>query len=260
VSSGEPAIFKMDDLSSSPAHSAFELQQRSAAAHHSSGSALTGPSQPISATALQLLSQSQPSAIATAPAPSSSSLQRLHLEEEGDPTEDSSASGRIDCHLSKLPFSLVLLTFHSDHLPHCTHAILRALMPVNSLTDESAPASSLAAAASPTALRPGFFSFTQAGSEVSLIIEQSTVSSFPAACVTQHRSIWRAIQVSQGSEAEGEAGASLVAPLSAVLAQHGVSILYVSTSQFDYILVAEQQLEEAIQTLTKEMHVTVEDS
>jgi hypothetical protein len=210
-------------------------------------------------------------------------LQQLHLEPEGDcgsgsrsrrsSSTSSRASGnRIDVHLSQLPFRLVLLTFSVDHLPHCTNAILHALMHNSADACGHAASSSPAAAGAtadssscssgsaviPTSLRPCFFSFTQAGSEVSLIVEEVSVREFPSSCGPQHRSLWRAIQVSQGSDAAGEAGASLVAPLSAILAQHSIPILYLSTANLDYILVAENQVDEAIQALTRDMNVLVD--
>jgi len=223
----------------------------------------------------------------------SSGLQQLHMEAEGDPADDDadglrprSGSASIDVHLSQLPFRLVLLTFAAEHLPHCTHAILHALMhssaadanaaaacaastaaassahataPSAPSSPAFAPSSSLGgSAAIPSALRPCFFSFTQAGGDVSLIVESSCVDAFPAACVKQHRSVWRAIQVSQGSDAAGTAGASLVAPLSAILAQHGVSILYLSTASLDYILVAEHQVQQAIAALNRDMNVLID--
>lgn len=188
-------------------------------------------------------------------------LPHLAQESEGD----ADGSQGIDMHLSTLPFRLVLLTFHVDHLPACTHAILHALMHPSSSSSASgaaaAPSSSPSPASVPTSLRPNFFSFTQAGTEVSLILEACFVPLFPRGVVTQHRSVWRAIQVSLGSEIGGEEGAGaggLVAPLSATLAREGFSIFYLSSATLDYVLVAEHALERAIQTLRVNMKVLVD--
>ena len=186
------------------------------------------------------------------------SLPSLAQESEG---ADDGSQG-IDMHLSTLPFRLVLLTFHVDHLPACTHAILHALMHPSSAAAASSSSSPAAASPSvPTSLRPNFFSFTQAGSEVSLILEACFVPLFPRGVVTQHRSVWRAIQVSLGSEIGGEEGAGaggLVAPLSATLAREGFSIFYLSSATLYYVLVAEHALERAIQTLRVHMNVLVD--
>jgi hypothetical protein len=169
----------------------------------------------------------------------SAGLQQLCRESEG-------GDEGIAMHLSKLPFRLVLLTFHAQYLPQCTCAILHALL------QSSAPS----AATTPAHFRPSFFSFTQAGSQVSLIVEASCLPLFPSHIVTQHRSVWAALQVSQGTESTDPAG--LVAPLSSVLAKVGVSIYYLSTCNLDYILVAEKEVELALDALQRSMNVIVD--
>lgn len=281
ISSMGPDIFQFDLRSTradSPAPSEAALARPTAAATAFASHLYSSPREAGAPT--PLTGPQQPRSLHFSPAASSASLQQLHLEAEGSGDEcggdADETDGRIDMHLSKLPFRLVLLTFHAEHLPQCTHAILYALMHSSASmashssssasaadaaagSDESADGSASAPSA-PASLRPCFFSFTQAGSEISLIIEAEVVDlcNFPSSLVTRHSAVWCAVQVSQGSEAAGDAGASLVAPLSAILARNGYSIYYLSTANLDYVLVAEREVERAIAALTRDMHVMVD--
>jgi len=257
---------RSDDGASTPASSLRTQTALPAASANAAASKLPLPGHPADSSdshAQSTLDDPLPSAAiasdssALAPAVSSSS------DAAREPA--CAHSQGIDMHLSKLPFRLVLLTFPVDHLPACTHAILHALMHPSNMTganansaaaSASASSSSAAPVALPTAFRPNFFSFTQAGSEISLILEASCASHFPPHLVTQHHSVWCALEVSQGSDASD--AASLVAPLSAILARHAHAIYYLSTASLDYILVAEQHVEDAIQVLSQSLSVMVD--
>lgn len=199
----------------------------------------------------------------TAPPPSLTPIIDLHqmsMEPEGPEGE-----AAVDMHLSMLPFRLVLLTFHAKYLPQCTFAILHALMRGSSSGVAAAASSADGAPAAaavetdatvPAHLRPSFFSFTQAGTQVSLIVEASCLPLFPAHIVTPHKSVWNALQVSQGTESSDPA--ALVAPISSILAKVGVSIYYLSTFNLDYILVAEKEIQLALEALAQTVNVMVD--
>jgi hypothetical protein len=185
----------------------------------------------------------------------------LAMQAEGSEARDAAADlaaqhdttreddGAIAMHLSKLPFRLALLTFHAKHLPECAFAIMQALLQPSDCSESHC--------ASSKQMRPSFFSLTQAGLQVSIIVESSCAALFPAHLVTRHRSTWYALQVSQGTESMDAAG--LVAPLSSLLASANCSIYFLSTSNNDFVLVDEKEVQLALDTITASMRVMVDE-
>ncbi len=94
-----------------------------------------------------------------------------------------------------------------------------------------------------------FVSLTVSGSEVSLVCEEEKV---PAGCNAETG--WRALKV------EGPLDFSLVgvmAHISSVLAETGVSLFAVSTYETDYVLVKEDRLQTAVEALTAQGHTVL---
>lgn len=88
------------------------------------------------------------------------------------------------------------------------------------------------------------FSYSEAGSEVTLILDKKTLSTFPADCLTVSQG-WRCLEVSLGECGYTESG--VISQLTSALANHGISLHYMSTYNTDYILIPETQLSKAIQ-------------
>ena len=95
-----------------------------------------------------------------------------------------------------------------------------------------------------------FVSWTKAGGEVSLIIDEATLQKCPQLCESTNApdgsdgECWRALQVHDGADALGTpiAQTGVVSKLSEPLAAKGIAILYIGTLSCDYILVPEMQL------------------
>ena len=89
----------------------------------------------------------------------------------------------------------------------------------------------------------GFFSITRTAQELSIVCSEASVP--PG---VQIESGWRALKV------EGPLDFALIgilAGLSSVLAQAGVSLFAISTYDTDYILVKEKDLEKAVEALAR---------
>ncbi len=96
------------------------------------------------------------------------------------------------------------------------------------------------------ATRGGFWSITHTADELSIVCLEKRVP--PAATADRD---WRCLKV-VGPLGFGETG--IIAGLTAVLAQVGVSVFVVSTYKTDYLLVKQAQLEVAITALANAGH------
>merc|ERR1712086_722247 len=93
-----------------------------------------------------------------------------------------------------------------------------------------------------------FLSWTKTAEEVSLIIDEPTLQTVPMLLQTiGNPQPWRAMQVHEGADSWGHpiAQTGIVARLSEPLAANGIAIFYVGTFSSDYVLVPENQLQEA---------------
>jgi len=92
-----------------------------------------------------------------------------------------------------------------------------------------------------------FVSLTMSGGEISLVCEEEKA---PLECRAENG--WRALRI------KGPLDFSLVgilAAVSGVLAEANVSIFAISTYETDYVLVKEENLERALQTLEAKGHI-----
>jgi len=99
-----------------------------------------------------------------------------------------------------------------------------------------------------------FISWTKTEGEVSLIVDEATLRQTPELNSTVAQDFgqrWRAMQVHEGADSWGHpiAQTGIVSNLSKPLATAGIAIFYVGTFSSDFILVPEDQLEEAKEAL-----------
>ncbi len=106
------------------------------------------------------------------------------------------------------------------------------------------------AALPPWAVNSAFSSITRTPDELSIVCLQTDV---PAEIVSEKD--WRCLQV-QGPLAFAETG--ILASLASTLAQAGVSLFALSTFDTDYILLKQNDLLRAIQSLSRAGHVVQE--
>ncbi len=97
------------------------------------------------------------------------------------------------------------------------------------------------------ATRRPFFSLTRTADELSIVCCAGDV---PAGIM--HDSVWRALKV-EGPFAFTAVG--ILASIASPLAAAGIGILAIATYDTDYVLVKDEQLERAVQTLRQSGHV-----
>ncbi|KAL6077117.1 GATS protein-like 3 [Balamuthia mandrillaris] len=136
--------------------------------------------------------------------------------------------------VSPLPKQLSIATLPREALSKVVHPLLRVFL-----------------------MQCTFFSVTMTKDEVSMIIDDELLEYFDMDLLEVHDKTWRGIQVEQGSMGTAETGA--VSMLADVWANEGISIYYLSTFQTDFVLVEEEQLQEAIQVLLQENLAMLED-
>ena len=104
---------------------------------------------------------------------------------------------------------------------------------------------------------PQFFSFTETGSEFTLVLPEEEVENFPYGLRTSGKT-WRAITVSAGAIVGfvDLAGVSKIAKaVISPLADCGITVFCISTYQSDFILVQEADLSQAIECLGKRFKI-----
>lgn len=101
-----------------------------------------------------------------------------------------------------------------------------------------------------------FFSFTRTDTTLSIIMDDATLSLFPDHTLNTHAGDWRLIAIGDGPLGFDECG--IVSEFSKPLAENGISLFYLSTFSSDYIMVNDQDFEQAVTCLHKTASVTSE--
>ncbi|KAG0368657.1 Cytosolic arginine sensor for mTORC1 subunit 2 [Gamsiella multidivaricata] len=99
-----------------------------------------------------------------------------------------------------------------------------------------------------------FFSFTQTDTTLSIIMDDATMSLFPDHTLNTHAGDWRLIAIGDGPLGFNECG--IVSEFSRPLSENGISLFYLSTFSSDYIMVNDQDFEQAVARL----HLTAQTS
>jgi hypothetical protein len=132
---------------------------------------------------------------------------------------------------------LYIASLSKTNLPQCTHALLKLFL-FSGNEDHH------------------FFAYTQTRDEVSMVLTESSLKLFPDNVLKVTASPWRALSVSLGSS--GYTGTGIISTLSNILSQAKINIFYLSTANTDFILVQEEKLEKAIQSLRENFDILTE--
>ncbi|KAF9206411.1 GATS protein-like 3 [Haplosporangium sp. Z 27] len=92
-----------------------------------------------------------------------------------------------------------------------------------------------------------FFSFTRTDNTLSIIMDSATMSLFPEHTLNTHAGNWRLIAIGDGPLGFDECG--IVSEFSRPLSENGIGLFYLSTFNSDYIMVSEQDFEQAVSCL-----------
>ncbi|KAF9116056.1 GATS protein-like 3 [Mortierella sp. AM989] len=103
-----------------------------------------------------------------------------------------------------------------------------------------------------------FFSFTRTDSTLSIIMDDATMSLFPEHTLNTHAGDWRLIAIGDGPLGFDECG--IVSEFSRPLSENGIGLFYLSTFNSDYIMVSDQDFEQAVACLHKTARVSDEDA
>uniref|UniRef100_A0A6B2LAI1 CASTOR ACT domain-containing protein n=1 Tax=Arcella intermedia TaxID=1963864 RepID=A0A6B2LAI1_9EUKA len=129
--------------------------------------------------------------------------------------------------LKKLDYLLWVCQLKKQHLPHCAHSIMEILL----INKENR-----------------FFSFIESEGEITLIMDQETLQRFPKDYLTTSPKKYYALEIT------GPLGASAVGIIHSIaepLSEAGISIFYLSSYQTDYALIAEDEFQKSLSTLSK---------
>eukprot|EP01105_Mastigella_eilhardi_P025986 TRINITY_DN7285_c0_g2_i1.p1 TRINITY_DN7285_c0_g2~~TRINITY_DN7285_c0_g2_i1.p1 ORF type:complete len:241 (-),score=67.85 TRINITY_DN7285_c0_g2_i1:204-830(-) len=99
-----------------------------------------------------------------------------------------------------------------------------------------------------------FFCFTETDNEISLLLDESSLSLFPKKHMTLSKHKYRAVSVGIGSSVQG--GVALVSSLLNALS---IPMQAISTFDNDYVLIPESFLPQAIQVLQKKFSIDSDD-
>jgi len=89
-----------------------------------------------------------------------------------------------------------------------------------------------------------FFSFTQTDTTLSIIMDDATMSLFPDHTLNTQEGDWRLIAIGDGPLGFDECG--IVSEFSRPLSESGIGLFYLSTFSSDYIMVNDQDFEQAV--------------
>ncbi|KAG0281692.1 GATS protein-like 3 [Linnemannia gamsii] len=98
-----------------------------------------------------------------------------------------------------------------------------------------------------------FFSFTRTDTTLSIIMDDATMSLFPDHTLNTHAGDWRLIAIGDGPLGFDECG--IVSEFSKPLTDNGIGLFYLSTFSSDYIMVNDQDFEQAVACLHKTANV-----
>jgi len=135
--------------------------------------------------------------------------------------------------ISSIPQKVYLASVSKDTLESCFKVIIKLTF----FTDRT----------------NSFFSYTETEDEVSLILDEKSLSLFAAAVgpnqVVVSPGIWKVLQVYEGASALNETG--VISRLTEPLSQAKIVMIYLSTYNTDLILVPEEKHDEAFSLLNK---------
>ncbi|KAG0196695.1 GATS protein-like 3 [Mortierella sp. GBA30] len=94
-----------------------------------------------------------------------------------------------------------------------------------------------------------FFSFTQTDTTLSIIMDDATMSLFPDHTLNTQAGDWRLISIGDGPL--GFDGCGTVSEFSRPLIENGIGLFYLSTFKSDYIMVNDQDFEQAVACLNE---------
>ncbi|KAG0054561.1 GATS protein-like 3 [Gryganskiella cystojenkinii] len=92
-----------------------------------------------------------------------------------------------------------------------------------------------------------FFSFTQTDSTLSIIMDDATMSLFPDNTLNTQAGDWRLIAIGDGPLGFNECG--IVSAFTGPLSEREIGLFYLSTFNSDYIMVNDQDFEQAVDVL-----------
>ncbi|KAF9325154.1 GATS protein-like 3 [Podila minutissima] len=92
-----------------------------------------------------------------------------------------------------------------------------------------------------------FFSYTQTDNTRSIIMDEETLLRFPDNSLNTQAGSWRLIAIGDGPLGFDECG--IVSEFSRPLSEHGIQLFYLSTFHSDYIMVNDQDFEDAVMYL-----------
>ncbi|KAF9381463.1 GATS protein-like 3 [Podila verticillata] len=103
-----------------------------------------------------------------------------------------------------------------------------------------------------------FFSFTQTDTTMSIIMDDATMSLFPDHTLNTHAGDWRLISIGDGPLGFDECG--IVSEFSRPLSEHGIGLFYLSTFSSDYLMVNDQDFDQAVSCLEETARIAAIDS
>ncbi|KAF9080767.1 GATS protein-like 3 [Mortierella sp. GBA35] len=103
-----------------------------------------------------------------------------------------------------------------------------------------------------------FFSFTRTDTTLSIIMDDATMSLFPDHTLNTHAGDWRLIAIGDGPLGFDECG--IVSEFSKPLTENRIGLFYLSTFSSDYIMVNDQDFEQAVECLHKTAKVTADEA
>ncbi|KAG0374977.1 GATS protein-like 3 [Mortierella sp. AD032] len=102
-----------------------------------------------------------------------------------------------------------------------------------------------------------FFSFTRTDTTLSIIMDDATMSLFPDHSLNTHAGDWRLIAIGDGPLGFDECG--IVSEFSKPLTDNGIGLFYLSTFSSDYIMVNDQDFEQAVTCLHETVKVSSDE-
>ncbi|KAG0349015.1 GATS protein-like 3 [Podila minutissima] len=103
-----------------------------------------------------------------------------------------------------------------------------------------------------------FFSFTQTDTTMSIIMDDATLSLFPDHTLNTHAGDWRLISIGDGPLGFDECG--IVSEFSRPLSENGIGLFYLSTFSSDYLMVNDQDFDQAVSCLEETARVAAIDT